>query len=61
MYIETSSPRQPNDTAGLVSPIIPTSGQTACVLFWYHMFGPHIASLNVYVKVVFICSYCFKF
>ncbi|CAH3118157.1 unnamed protein product [Pocillopora meandrina] len=50
MYIETSSPRQPNDTAGLVSPIIPTSGPTACVLFWYHMFGPHIASLNVYVK-----------
>lgn len=51
MYIETSYPRQPNDTAGLVSPSITKSGSSACVLFWYHMFGPHVNALNVYLKV----------
>jgi len=51
MYIETSYPRKPNDTAGLVSPAIQKSGSSACVLFWYHMFGPHVNALNVYMKV----------
>lgn len=51
MFIETSYPRKPNDTAGLVSPSIQKSGSSACVLFWYHMFGPHVNALNVYLKV----------
>lgn len=51
MYIETSYPRRPNDTAGLVSPTIQTSSSSVCVLFWYHMFGPHVNALNVYTKV----------
>ena len=51
MYIEASFPRKPNDAAGLVSPAIQKSGSTACVLFWYHMFGPHVNALNVYLKV----------
>lgn len=51
MYIETSYPRKPNDTAGLVSPTIKKPGSSACVLFWYHMFGPHVNALNVYMKV----------
>lgn len=51
MYIETSYPRKPNDTAGLVSPSIQKPGSSACVLFWYHMFGPHVNALNVYMKV----------
>ena len=51
MFIETSSPRKPNDTAGLVSPVIQKTSSSACVLFWYHMFGPHINRLNVYMKV----------
>lgn len=51
MYIETSYPRKPNDTAGLVSPTIQKAGSSACVLFWYHMFGPHVNALNVYMKV----------
>ena len=51
MYIETSYPRRPNDTAGLVSPVIQKSGAYACVIFWYHMFGPHVNLLNVYMKV----------
>ncbi|KAJ7380815.1 hypothetical protein OS493_007199, partial [Desmophyllum pertusum] len=50
MFIEASYPRKPNDTAGLVSPTIQKSGPYACVLFWYHMFGPHIGALNVYMK-----------
>ena len=51
MFIETSYPRKPNDTAGLVSPVIRKGGSYACVIFWYHMFGPHVNALNVYMKV----------
>lgn len=56
MFIETSYPRKPNDTAALVSPAIQKTGSYACVIFWYHMFGPHIASLNVYMKVCHDCT-----
>ena len=48
-FIEASSPRRPNDTARLVSPSIPQTGG-ACLFFWYHMYGTHINTLNVYVK-----------
>lgn len=49
MFIETSSPRRPNDTARLISQTVtPTSG--ACLRFWYHMYGTHINTLNVYTK-----------
>ena len=49
VYIEASSPRRPNDTASITTPsIAPTTG--ACLSFWYHMYGPHINTLNVYMK-----------
>ena len=48
IFIETSSPRRPNDTAVLVSPTI-NDGQSRCLSFWYHMYGTHINSLNVYL------------
>ena len=52
MYIETSSPRSPNDKAqlqsGLVQPTTVTSGR--CLKFWYHMWGDHVDTLNVYRK-----------
>lgn len=48
-YIETSWPRKPNDTARLLSPIVPVSTRPGnCLKFWYHMYGPHIETLNVY-------------
>ncbi|KAK7473655.1 hypothetical protein BaRGS_00035133, partial [Batillaria attramentaria] len=49
-YIETSSPRRPHDTARLLSSNINPSARGACFRFWYHMYGPHINSLNIYVK-----------
>eukprot|EP00795_Rhopilema_esculentum_P012712 gene12712-3431_t len=52
IYIETSSPRRPNDTARLLSPTIPPDGRMGhCVKFWFHMYGPHVNALNVYKKV----------
>ena len=51
MYIETSAPRRPGDKAQLQSAqIMDTS--TRCLSFWYHMYGPHINALNVYLQVI---------
>lgn len=51
-YIETSYPRQPNDTARLISPTLPRNTRPGtCISFWYHMFGPDINRLSVYTKV----------
>ena len=52
MYIETSAPRQPNDTARLISPTIAGNGTslTRCVKFYYHMYGPHVNTLRVYTR-----------
>ncbi|XP_072046396.1 hyalin-like [Amphiura filiformis] len=52
VYIETSKPRQPGDTARLLSPTITaTAGYQDCtVRFWYHMYGVHIGALNIYTK-----------
>ena len=51
MYIETSAPRRNGDTARLISPRQqPKAGTSSqCLRFWYHMYGAHINSLNVYV------------
>ena len=48
-YIETSSPRRPGDRARLISP--PLQGQyRQCINFYYHMYGPHVNILNVYLR-----------
>ena len=53
VYIETSSPRNRGDKAwlqsGLIQPTTVTSGR--CLKFWYHMWGYHVDTLNVYRKV----------
>ena len=49
IYIETSSPRRPNDTARIMSVKIPSSSQK-CLQFWYHMYGLDVADLRVYIK-----------
>ncbi|XP_033109454.1 MAM and LDL-receptor class A domain-containing protein 1-like [Anneissia japonica] len=46
IYIETSSPRLPNDVAKVSTPRIRTPS-SACLTFWYHMYGAHIETLNV--------------
>jgi hypothetical protein len=49
MYIETSSPRVANDKARLESNLI-TAKQLRCLSFWYHMYGPHVNTLNVRLR-----------
>ena len=47
MYIETSSPRRQGDNAKLqVS--VSGNGAAACLVFYYHMYGDTIGTLNVY-------------
>ncbi|KAH3850646.1 hypothetical protein DPMN_093071, partial [Dreissena polymorpha] len=47
-YIETSAPRQSNETAWLQSEYRASSyGETHCLEFWYYMFGSSIGYLNV--------------
>lgn len=50
VYIETSSPRKANETARIESVTIPAT-QQKCLQFWYHMYGPHVDTLNVYTKI----------
>ncbi|KAH3846512.1 hypothetical protein DPMN_088814, partial [Dreissena polymorpha] len=49
-FIETSAPRQSNQSAWLHSPLITPDGETYCLSFWYNMFGPTIGELNVYIS-----------
>ena len=49
VYIETSS-RRPNDKARLQSPVVPANAGPKCLRFWYHMYGAHVNTLNVYVR-----------
>ncbi len=52
MYIETSSPRVQGDNARLVSDLIPSTAGTSgrCLTFYYHMYGYHTGTLNVFIK-----------
>lgn len=49
LYIEASSPGQPNDTARLLSPLL-QSTNLRCLQFWYHMYGFDVDNFNVYKK-----------
>ncbi|XP_078503495.1 MAM domain-containing glycosylphosphatidylinositol anchor protein 1 [Lissotriton helveticus] len=57
MFIEASRPRVPGDKARLISPLYNVTGKPPyyrsayCVSFYYHMYGKHIGSLNVLVRV----------
>ena len=46
-YIETSSPRQPGDTARLESPWI---RGPQCMTFFYHMHGSPMSCVVIYIK-----------
>ena len=52
MYIETSSPRVQGDNARLVSDVILSTAGTSgrCLTFWYHMYGYHTGTLNVFIQ-----------
>lgn len=48
-YIYTEASGNSNKTARIISPVVRTTG-TLCVSFWYHMYGVHINTLNMYLK-----------
>lgn len=60
LYIESSAPQQFKDTAVLLSPVFqathqrgedPSPSSQRCVFrFHYHMFGPHVLCLAVYLR-----------
>ena len=53
LYIEASYPQQKGYSARILSPLVTSDkvyGKSRCFQFWYHMFGPHIDSLNIYRK-----------
>ena len=47
VYIETSSPRQPGDTARLSSPWM---RGPQCMMFYYHMYGASMGCVVIYIK-----------
>ena len=47
VYIETSSPRQPGDTARLTSPWM---RGPQCMTFYYHMYGATMGCVVIYIK-----------
>lgn len=51
MFIETSSPRKPQDKAQLESEEFqPTGSSGRCLKFWYHMYGSTIGTLNIWMS-----------
>ncbi|KAL5006374.1 hypothetical protein ScPMuIL_015180 [Solemya velum] len=50
LYIDASPPRRVNDTARLVSSAV-LSANPQCLHFWYHMYGPHVNTLSVILRV----------
>nr|XP_033795427.1 MAM domain-containing glycosylphosphatidylinositol anchor protein 1 isoform X2 [Geotrypetes seraphini] len=57
MFIEASRPRVQGDKARLISPLYnvtaksPSYRTSYCISFYYHMYGKHIGSLNLLVRV----------
>nr|XP_032642397.1 MAM domain-containing glycosylphosphatidylinositol anchor protein 2 [Chelonoidis abingdonii] len=59
MYIETSRPRLEGEKARLLSPVFSVAPKNPygvtntayCFSFYYHMYGQHIGSLNVYLRL----------
>ncbi len=47
IFIETSSPRNPGDTARLESPLM---RGPQCMTFYYHMFGASMSCVIIYIK-----------
>ncbi|CAF1456361.1 unnamed protein product, partial [Rotaria sordida] len=51
LFLEASAPRQPNDTARVVSPVFaPTTSGECQFRFWYHMYGYDVGALNIYTR-----------
>ena len=55
MYMEVSGNFKPGDSGGLLSPRFPST-KGSCLRFYYHMYGSHIGTLNVYLKLGFWAS-----
>lgn len=49
MYIEASN-LKPNAKARLISPRVQPQQTPRCLKFYYHMYGSHINTLNVYIE-----------
>ncbi|XP_071965542.1 MAM and LDL-receptor class A domain-containing protein 1-like [Antedon mediterranea] len=50
VFIETSLPNKLGDTARLISPYQNSTVSSYCVEFWYHMYGPTVEELKVFLK-----------
>ena len=48
IFVESSSPRRPNDNAILLSTLMQPSAQMQCMKFYFNMFGPNIGTLRVW-------------
>ena len=51
MYMNSASPRRPNDTARLISQVFrPTGSRTCTMRLFYHMMGNDVNALNIYIE-----------
>lgn len=50
LFLESSSPARPGQKTRLVSELFNSTGSGHCFLFFYHMYGQDIGTLNIYVN-----------
>jgi len=50
MYLDSGAPAKRNDSARLESFPLSKTSEARCLSFYYHMFGQHIDTLNVYIR-----------
>lgn len=52
VFVTSNYRLKPTHKARLISPPMQPHTRTSCVVFWYHMYGRDVETLNIYVRSI---------